>query len=301
MSDYVDFHDKPFEELTRDEIEQLKREEAEEAPSTAQSDGAWKFNQTFTGVRIRYGSTEEYLKSVTERTNMLAEDYLDKRKEAMHYIASQTMFDFDKPVDNFVLDIVKQMGISSAKTRKRSAAESLARIVYPVARRMIPKKLIDAYEIYPDTVIRMEGIHLFDSYVGVEGRLKCYNAWIELDLPAYLTSKDIHDELELMSKASDMFALRLKLAIRDAHRASAAYRKKSFKIMLKMADIKKMTYGGFANTYPVTFHGVCKYIEKLGLNAVVEENASNRGTMAKGLTGVIPTNTQANDIKEIQV
>lgn len=290
MQNNVDFHDKPFEELTRDEIEQLKREEAEDAPSTAQSDNAWKFNQTFTGVRIRYGSTEEYLKAVSESTNTYAEDYLDKRKEAMHYIATQTMFDFDKTVDRFVIDIVKQIGLSNVKEKKRRAANNLARLVYPAARRMIPSTLVKAYDIYPDTVARMEGIHLYDSYVGLDGRLKGFNAWVELDLPAYLTSKDVHDELKRLSESTASFAFRLKMAIRTAHRASYAYRKKSFSMMLKLVDIRKMTYGGFANSYPVTFHAVCKYIDKLGLNAIVEENASLKGDIAKGATGIIPTN-----------
>ena len=35
MSEELDIKDKPIEELTREEIDELKRQEAEEAPSTS--------------------------------------------------------------------------------------------------------------------------------------------------------------------------------------------------------------------------------------------------------------------------
>lgn len=281
-----DWRDKPFEELTREEIEQLRKEEAEEAPSTAQTDGAWKYNQTFTGVKIKYDGAEEYLNALAERANLNAQNYLDIRQEAMHYIATQTLFDFDKPVDSFVFGIIKSMGLSNLKARKRYTANVLANIVYPIARRMIPPKLMDAYKLYPDAFVRMEGLHLQDRYIGLDGNTKIYNAWVELDLPAYLTSQDIHDELNSKSKVNEHFAYRFRMAIRNAHRAASAYRRASFKVMLKMSDVKKMTYGGFANNYPVTFHGVCKYITNLGLNKLVEQNAELHGAIAKGTTGL---------------
>lgn len=288
MAEYADFRDKPFEELTEEEIDQLRREEAEEAPSTSQKDGAWSFNRSFTGVKLRYGCAEDYLKAKAERANLNAEDYLEKRKEAMHYIATQTLFDFDKPVDGFVLDIVKKLGLSRQKEIREAAYRKLTNMVYAIARRMIPKKLIDAYELFPESLIRMEGVHLSDTYVGIDGHEKTYNAWVELELPSALTSKDIHDELARMSQANEHFALKLKLNIRAAHRSAAIYRRKSFKMMLKLSEIRRMTYGGFANAYPVTFWNVCEYINDLGLNVIVEQNANMHGAIAKGQTNITP-------------
>ena len=277
------WHDKPFEELTKEEIEQLKREEAEEAPSTAQTDGALSYNQTFTGVRIRYNGAEEFLQAMADRANLYADDYLDARQEALHYIATQTLFDFDAPVEDYVLGLVKSIGLSHAKRAKQQTASILAHMVYPIAKRMIPNQLMNAYKLYPEAFVRMEGLHLYDEYTGLDGHLRGFNAWIELDLPAYLTSQDVHDEIERMANANEHFYLRLRMAIRRAHRTAMTYRRKSFKMTLKLSEIKKMTYGGFANAYPVTFHGVCKYITGAGLNTLVEANASSHGAIAKGL------------------
>lgn len=288
MTEYADFRDKPFEELTKEEIDQLRREEAAEAPSTSQKDGAWSFNRSFTGVKIRYGCAEDYLKAKAERANLNAENYLEKRKEAMHYIANQTLFDFDKQVDGFVLDIVKKLGLSRQKRIKDAIFARLTNKVYSIARRMIPKKLMDAYELFPESLVRMEGVHLSDTYIGLNGHEKTYHAWVELELPSALTSKDIHDELARMSQTSPYFANGLRRDIRYAYRSAITYRKKSFKMMLKLSELSKMTYGGFANSYPVTFWNVCEYINDLGLNTIVEQNANMHGAIAKGQTNITP-------------
>lgn len=286
----MDLNEKPFEELTREEIEQLKQEEAAEAPSTAKADGAWGYNSSFTGVKLRYSTNEEYLQSLADKANTSAENYLELREEAMHFIANQTMFDFDKPVDNFVLGIVKELGTAKYREIRKKAAQRLASLVYPVARKMIPKKLLDAYQIYPDAIIRMEGLHLYYSYIGLDGEQRFYNAWLELDLPAYLTSKDIHDEIKRMSEDNELYGKKIELAVRNAHKSAMLYRKRSFKMMLKLIELKKMTYGGFANTYPVTFKNVCDYITKMNLNATVEENAETHGAIAKGFADKPQTN-----------
>jgi hypothetical protein len=91
-----------------------------------------------------------------------------------------------------------------------------------------------------------------------------------------------------MSQANPRFAYGLKMDIRSAHRASVAYRRKSFKMAIKLSDLRKMTYGGFANNYPVTFWNVCEYINDLGLNVIVEQNANLKGAIAKGQTDTTP-------------
>lgn len=280
----TDINGSPFEELSVEEIERLKEQEAIEAPSTAKSDNAWSFNSSFTGVRIHHDSAQEYLNALAEMANTRAEDYLEKRKEALHFIAIQTVFDFDKPVDHFVVGIVKDMGLSRAKELKKRACRRLEQIVYSVARRMIPQKLVDAYQRYPDAIKKMEGLYLVSRYTGLDGTQKVYNAWVELDLPAYVTSKDIHDEIDRLKSANRNFALRLEMAIRIAHRASFRYRKKSLKTLLKMVEIRKMTYGEFANSYPVTFMCVCRYVEHYGLNKAIEENAASRGKTIRGMS-----------------
>ena len=270
-------------ELTREEIERLRDEEAAEAPSTSLSDNAWSFNQSFTGVRLKYNSPEEFLQGLADRANLYASDYEDAKREAQHYIATQTLFDFEAPVDEFVLRIIKELGLVHVRDSKRKAAKNLTDRVYPIARRLLPNQIFNAYKLHPEAFHRMEGICLTDSYVALDGAVKEFNAWIELDMPDIISPKDIHDELDYMRATNQNFNFGIRMAVRRAHQTAGRYRRKVFKMILKVNEIRKMTYGGLANNYPVTFHNVCKYIETYNINRLVEENAELHGAIALGL------------------
>lgn len=263
-------------ELTREEIERIKQQEAEEAPSTAKSDRAWNFNDSFTAIKLKYESSEEFLQATADRANLYANDYIERKRDAMHFIATQDLFDFDEPVNEYVIDLVKEIALVNRRKMKAMSAKKLTDLVYPIARQLIPNDIFAAYRNNPDAFKRMEGFHLQDSYVGLSGDTKEYNAWIELDMPNLVSPNDIHDGLKRYSEENYHFAHRLKMAIRNAHRAAGRYRKTYFDVTVKCVALRRMTYGNFANEYPVTFHNICKYIQDYGLEDMVRsENETN--------------------------
>lgn len=281
MTTDTDINGKPFETLTPEEIDELRKREQSEAPNTAQDDGAWNYNQSFTGVRVTYTNREDYIQSLSDRANTLAEDYEELRKEALHYIAKQTLFDFDDMVEPYVISIVRELGLAGYKRKKELCTKDLAKMIYPIARRMIPDKLLKIYQMYPEAFQPMEGFCLHYEYENYKGIKYEHNAWIELDLPDYVNASDMHDELKARTTDNPIFGHILERNIRRVHYASVRYRKKIVHMAIKCGELSKSNYGGFANVYPVTFYNVCKYIEQFRLDQMAEANAESNGTIAR--------------------
>lgn len=283
MSEELDIKNTPIEGLTREEIDELKRQEAEEAPSTSYEDGAWCHNDSFTGVKLIYATREEFLKAAAERANLRAEDYADKRREALRYIATQKIFNFDDEVEGYVLGIVKDMGLSGYINQKRERAKQVTDIVYPIARRLIPNEVLRSFVNNPSAFRKMEGMHLQHKYIGMDGMTREYNAWVELNLPDVISVKDVHDEIDYIVSVNENFAYKLNMSIRGAHSAASRLRRKGYKMAMKLSSLKRSTYGEFANSYPVTFHNVCMFIEKFNVNEQVEKQAFAREEKADGI------------------